>query len=101
MMPRCSWTTCSDLEVIPTRGALPTLVLTAGQGRYTAAQLVQYGALVMLPDDAALLLDNLFVATNARLSLGGPTLRTLYLDNGSGGFATIVAWGRNLSFPGA
>src|ERR1039458_5893961 len=60
MMPRCSWTTCSDLEVIPTRGALPTLVLTAGQGRYTAAQLVQYGALVMLPDDAALLLDNLF-----------------------------------------
>jgi hypothetical protein len=88
-------------EVIPTRGALPTLVLTAGQGRYTAAQLVQYGALVMLPDDAALLLDNVFVSTNARLSLGGPTLRTLYLDNGSGGFATIVAWGGNLSFQGS
>jgi hypothetical protein len=88
-------------EVIPTRGALPTLVLTAGQGSYTAASLIQYGALVMLPDKAALLLDNVFVSTNARLSLGGPTLRTLYLDNGSGGFATIVAWDGNLSFDGS
>jgi hypothetical protein len=88
-------------EVIPTRGALPTLVLTAGQGTYTAADLVQYGALVLLPDHAALLLDNVFVSTNARLSLGGPTLRTLYLDNGSGGFATIVAWDGNLSFQGS
>ena len=88
-------------EVIPTRGNLPTLVLTAGQGTYTAADLVQYGALVMLPDHAALLLDNVFVSTNARLSLGSSGLRTLYLDNGSGGFATIVAWGGNLSFQGS
>jgi hypothetical protein len=87
-------------EVIPTRGSLPTLVLTAGQSSYTAATLVQYGALVMLPHDAALLLDNVFVATNARLFLGGAALRTLYLDNGSGGFATIVAWDGNLSFRG-
>ena len=76
-------------EVIPTRGALPTLVLTAGQSTYTATDLVQYGALVMLPDHAALLLDNVFVSTNARLSLGSSRLRTLYLDNGSGGFATV------------
>ena len=88
-------------EVIPTRGALPTLVLTAGQGSYTAADLVKYGALVMLPDHAALLLDNVFVSTNARLSLGGTALRTLYLDNGSGGFATIVAWDGSLSFQGS
>jgi Right handed beta helix region len=88
-------------EVIPTRGALPTLVLTAGQSTYTASSLVQYGALVMLPNNAALLLDNVFVSTNARLSLGSSRLRTLYLDNGSGGFATIVAWGGNLSFQGA
>jgi hypothetical protein len=87
-------------EVIPTRGALPTLVLTAGQGSYTASDLVEYGALVMLPNDAALLLDNVFVSTNASLTLGGPTLRTLYLDNGSGGFATIVAWDGSLSFSG-
>ena len=39
----------NEPEVIPTRGSLPTLVLTAGQGTYTAADLVQYGALVMLP----------------------------------------------------
>jgi hypothetical protein len=88
-------------EVIPTRGSLPTLVLTAGQGTYTAADLVQYGALVMLPHNAALLLDNIFVSTNAHLDLGGPNLRTIYLDNGSGGFATIVAWGGNLSFYGS
>ena len=88
-------------EVIPTRGALPTLVLTAGQSTYTATDLVQYGALVMLPDHAALLLDNVFVSTNARLSLGSSRLRTLYLDNGSGGFASIVAWDGNLSFQGS
>jgi len=87
-------------EVVPFRGSLPTLVLTAGQGTYTAATLVQYGALVMLPHQAALLLDNVYVATNASLSLGGPTLRTLYLDSGSGGFASIVAWDGNLAFHG-
>jgi len=88
-------------EVIPTRGNLPTLVLTAGQDTYTAADLVQYGALVMLPDHAALLIDNVFVSTNARLSLGGSGLRTLYLDNSGGGFATIVGWDGNLSFQGS
>jgi hypothetical protein len=87
-------------EVIPFRGALPTLVLTAGQGTYTAATLVQYGALVMLPHNAGLLLDNVYVSTNASLSLGGPALRTLYLDSGGGGFASIVAWGGNLAFQG-
>jgi Right handed beta helix region len=87
-------------EVVPVRGSLPTLVLTAGQGTYTAATLVQYGALVMLPHHAALLLDNVYVSTNASLSLGGPTLRTLYLDSGSGGFTSIVGWGGNLAFRG-
>lgn len=87
-------------EVIPVRGSLPTLVLTAASRAYTAADLVQYGALVMLPHDAALLLDDVFVSTNARLSLGAPTLRALYLDSGSGGFASIVGWGGNLSFHG-
>jgi hypothetical protein len=87
-------------EVIPTRGALPTLVLTAGQGSYTLADLVDYGALVMLPDHAALLLDNIFVSTNANLTIGGNGLKALYMDSGSGGFATIVAWDGNLAFQG-
>lgn len=87
-------------EVVPTRGALPTLILTAGQNTYTAADLIQYGALVRLPHAAALLLDNVFVSANARLSLGGPGLRTLYLDSNTGGFASIVAWDGNLSFQG-
>ncbi len=88
-------------EVIPTRGALPTLVLTAGQSQYTSADLVKYGAMVRLPDHAALLLDNIFVSTNAHLSLGSSQLRTLYLDNSSGGYATIVAWGGHLAFHGS
>jgi Right handed beta helix region len=87
-------------EVIPVRGSLPTLVLTAAQSAYTAQALVQYGALVMLPHNAALLLDNVYVASHATLDLGGPSLHTLYLDSGAGGFASIVGWGGNLSFQG-
>jgi hypothetical protein len=79
--------------------SLPTLVLPASSHTYTAADLVQHGALVLLPHHAALLLDNVYVSSNARLSLGAP-LRTLYLDNTSGGFATIVGWGGSLSFTG-
>lgn len=86
--------------VIPVRGSLPTLVLTAASRPYTAADLVQYGALVMLTNKSALLLDNLFVSTNARLNLGGSALHVLYLDSGSGGFASIVGWGGSLSFRG-
>jgi hypothetical protein len=87
-------------EVIAYRGALPTLVLPAGPHVYTAADLVQYGALIMLANNSALLLDNIFVSTNAQLSLGSPTLDALYMDSTSGGFATIVAWGGDLSFTG-
>jgi nitrous oxidase accessory protein NosD len=87
-------------QVIPVRGSLPTLVLTATSHPYTAANLVQYGALVMLPSGSALLIDNVFVSTNAQLSLGGTALRTLYLDSGSGGFATIVAWDGGMAFHG-
>lgn len=87
-------------EVVAIRGSLPTLVLTATTGSYTAQTLVEYGAMVMLPDNAALLIDNVYVSANATLDLGGRSLRTLYLDSGSGGFATIVAWGGNLDFSG-
>jgi hypothetical protein len=87
-------------EVVAIRGSLPTLVLTATTGSYTAQTLVEYGAMVLLPDRAALLIDNVYVSTNATLTLGGPSLRTLYMDSGSGGFATIVAWGGNLKFAG-
>jgi hypothetical protein len=66
-------------EVIAYRGALPTLVLPAGSHVYTAADLVQYGALIMLANKSALLLDNIFVSTNAQLSLGSPTLDALYM----------------------
>jgi hypothetical protein len=87
-------------EIIPVPGSLPTLVLTGGQGSYTATTLVQYGALIMLPHHTARLLDNVYVATNATLDLGGSGLRTLYLDSGRGGFATIVSQGGNLTFTG-
>jgi hypothetical protein len=86
--------------VIRVRGSLPTLVLPASAHVYTAADLVHYGALVMLRNHAAVLLDNLFVAANAQLSLGGPGLRSLYMETGSGRFASIVGWGGSLSFHG-
>ena len=75
-------------EVLPYRGALPTVVLTAGSHVYTAADLVQYGALVMLPNHAALLLDNIFVSTNARIThaecpLPGQHERRFRLDHAS------------------
>ena len=88
-------------RLVSTSRALPTLVLTAARGQYTSADLVKYHALVTLPDHTAVLVDNVFVAGNARLSLGGSALRTLYLDNGRGGFATIVTWGGSLSFAGS
>jgi len=87
-------------EVIAVRGSLPTLVLTAGSGAYTYSSLVQYGALVLLPHHAGLLLDNVFVSTNARLNLGGPRLRALYMDSSASGFTSIVGWGGDLYFQG-
>ena len=76
-------------------------MLTAERGQYTSADLVKHHALVMLPNHTAVLTDNVFVAASARLSLGGSGLRTLYLDNGRGRFATIVTWGGSLSFAGS
>jgi Right handed beta helix region len=87
-------------EVLPVRGSLPTLVLTPGPHPYTATDLALYGALVMLPHHTGLLLDNVYVAARAKLSLGTPSLRALYMDSSSGGFASIVAWGGQLSFQG-
>jgi hypothetical protein len=87
-------------EVIAVQGSLPTLVLTAGSGAYTYSSLVQYGALVLLPHHAGLLLDNVFVSTNARLNLGGPKLRALYMDSSASGFTSIVGWGGDLYFEG-
>jgi Right handed beta helix region len=87
-------------EVIAVQGSLPTLVLTARSGAYTYRSLVQYGALVMLPHHAGLLLDSVFVSTNARLNLGGPKLRALYMDSSASGFTSIVGSGGDLYFAG-
>jgi parallel beta helix pectate lyase-like protein len=87
-------------QVIPVRGSLPTLVLPAGSHAYTVTDLVQYGALLMLPHNTALLIDNVFVASNAKLTLGSPRLRALYLDSSTGGFASIVGWGGTLDLRG-
>jgi parallel beta-helix repeat protein len=87
-------------EVIPYQGARPTLVLPDGSRAYTAADLVHYGALVMLSGTTGLLTDNVFVASDAELDLGSATVRTLYLDSTSSGSASIVTWGGGLSFTG-
>ena len=100
-------------QVVPIQGSSPTLVLTGsytltgyiqvltGSVTYTYADLVQYGALLPLPHNAALLVDNVFVAADARLDLGSPRLRTLYLARSTSGFASIVAWGGSLAFKGS
>ena len=87
-------------EVIPVRGSLPTLVLPAASHPYSAASLAQYGALVMLKHHAALLIDNVFVSTNATLKLSSPQLHVLYMDSSTDGFASIVTWGGSLEFDG-
>jgi len=87
-------------EVLPVRASLPTLILTAGSRPYTASDLANYGALVFLPHHAALLIDNVFVATHAQLDLGSSRVQALYLDSSTGGFASIIAWGGDLLFQG-
>ncbi|HEX6522525.1 MAG TPA: right-handed parallel beta-helix repeat-containing protein [Streptosporangiaceae bacterium] len=102
-------------RVIRLRGSRPTLLLTGpqptysprralmlppSQSTYTAATLVQDRALVMLPNHAALLKKSVFITANASLTLGDPSLQTLYLDSGSGGLTSIVAWDGNLTFAG-
>jgi hypothetical protein len=82
------------------RGSLRTLVLPPSPRAYTAADLAAYGALVMEPDGAAQLLRNVYLPAGARLSLGAPTVRTIYMDDTSSGFTSIVAWGGSLSFTG-
>jgi hypothetical protein len=87
-------------EAVPYQGARPTLVLPDGARAWTAADLVHYGAMVMVSRDTGLLTENVFVAADAQLILGSPTLRTLDLDSTSSGFTSIVTWGGGLSFAG-
>jgi hypothetical protein len=87
-------------QVVSVRGALPTLVLPPGSAPYTTADLVQYGALILLPHHTGLLVDSIFVAANAQLDLGWPDLQALYLDSSASGFASIVSWGGTLDFQG-
>ena len=98
-----------------TRRARPTLVLPGGAGAlptggtianavpqtYTAADLERYGVLKRLPNHAALLVDSVFITTNATLTIGGSDVQALYLDSSGSSFTSIVAWGGNLSFAGA
>jgi len=82
------------------QGSLTTLVLPAAASAYTAQALVRLGAMVLQPHNAALLVENVYVAAGATLILEGPALRTLYMESGNKGFATIVGWGGNLTFAG-
>jgi hypothetical protein len=87
-------------QIVSVRGALPTLVLPPGPATYTVTDLVEFGALILLPKHTGLLVDSIFVAANARLTLGAPDLRALYLDSSATGFASIVSWGGALDFQG-
>jgi hypothetical protein len=95
--------------------ALPTLVLPAGshytyyggyrvlvsgQSVYTTVDLIRDGALRLLPDGAALLVDNVFVASGVQLQLSSSIAASIYLEDAPSGSASIVAWGGNLQFQG-
>lgn len=87
-------------EAVSVQGSLPTLVLPAAASAYTAQTLIQDGAMVTLPNGAALLTENVYVAAEATLVLNSATTRTLYLETGKDGFTTIIAWGGRLTFVG-
>jgi hypothetical protein len=87
-------------KAVSVHGSLPTLILPAAASAYTAQTLIQDGAMVTLPNGAALLTENVYVAANATLVLDSATTRTLYLETGKDGFTTIVAWGGRLTFAG-
>jgi hypothetical protein len=87
-------------EVVHSQGALATLILPARSTAYTLTDLVTQGAVVMLSAHAALLQQNLFVASGAQLSLGAPAVSSLYLASSTSGFTSIVGWGGSLSLTG-
>ena len=102
-------------KVVRYRHALPTLLLTSGthfsfaggvrarvpgKSVYTAADLISNGAMVRLPDGGALLKDNVFVSSGARLELSSSDVDAIYLDNTPSASASIVAWGGDLDFRG-
>jgi hypothetical protein len=102
-------------QIVPYRHSLPTLLLTSGahylyaggqrilipgQSTYTAADLIQLGAMVRLPHGGALLEDNVFVSPGAHLQLSSRGVGAVYLDSTPRGFASIVAWGGGLDFRG-
>ena len=67
-------------------------MLTAARAQYTSADLVKYHALVCCRTTPPCSRTTCSSPPTLALSLGGSALRTLYLDNGHGGFATIVTW---------
>ena len=87
-------------QVIKYQGALPTLMLPARSAAYTVTDLVADGAVVMLSTHVALLQDDVFVSSGARLSLGAPAVSTLYMASSANGFSSIIGWGGGLSFTG-
>jgi hypothetical protein len=105
----------SSPKVVQYRHSLPTLILPSGThavfaggvrtvvpGRsvYTAADLIHDGALRVLPDSSALLVDNVFVSSGAQLDLSSSDVGAIYLDTTPRGSASIVAWDGNLDFRG-
>lgn len=105
----------SQPRVVASPSQLPTLVLTSARpasvvagppaltsqrSRYTVADLVHYGALVRLPNGAALLEKNVFVAPGAHLELSSARAQAIYLDSTPHGSASIVGWGGSMGFDG-
>jgi len=87
-------------ELIPVRGALPTLVLP-GPGSYSLADLENAGAVAPLTQERGFVLVNsVLVAPGATLKLGAPEVSTLHMDSSVAGFTSLVTWGGTLVLSG-
>jgi hypothetical protein len=82
------------------RSTTPTLVLP-GPSSYTISDLKASGAALPLVDGGYMLVDNILVGPGATLTLGGPSLPTLLMASGTGGFTSLVDWGGTLTLAGA
>jgi hypothetical protein len=87
--------------VVPTAGALPTLVLPLRPNAYTLNDLRAVGAVVPTSQPGVMMLvDSVLVGSGAKLTLGGQGLSKLLMSSSTQGFTSLVTWGGTMTLAG-
>lgn len=87
--------------VVPTAGALSTLVLPLRPNAYTLNDLRAAGAVVPTSQPGVMMLvDSVLVGSGAKLTLGGQGLSKLLMSSSSQGFTSLVTWGGTMTLAG-